>query len=472
MPLLPLDIPPGVYRNGTALQSVGRWYDANLVRWRDGVLQPMGGYTNHLALGGTISDPVRSSHAWRTNNFTRWIAAGSANHLVAIDSSDQEYDITPASLATGYAESSSSAEATVWSLDSWGQNLLACSSTDGRIVEWTLSTGTPAAAVSGAPTGCRGLVVSDERFVFALAAGNNPRKVQWCDREDNTTWTPAATNEAGDYELEASGKIQQGLRFPGETLFLTTEDAWAAQYIGPPYVYSFRRIGEECGAISRQAGVVVDGRAFWMGRDGFYSYSGGVVERLRCDVGDYVFGDLTLDQRALIHCMTISAYSEVWWFYVPLNGADGPTKYVIYNYVDDTWNIGEVRRTSGFDAGTTQYPWMFDGTLGYKHEYFYEHVNHTPMAESGPITLGNGDQTYMVRQMITDHLPGINSVNVTFKARDWPAGAERTYGPYRETNPLDVRFTAREVRVIYEANADQPWRVGTPRLDVAPGSER
>ena len=43
-------------------------------------------------------------------------------------------------------------------------------------------------------------------------AGGNPRKVQWSDREDNTLWTPAATNEAGDLELNTSGQIMAGIK--------------------------------------------------------------------------------------------------------------------------------------------------------------------------------------------------------------------------------------------------------------------
>ena len=44
MALIPLKIPPGVYRNGTEYQSAGRWYDANLVRWYENTLRPIGGW--------------------------------------------------------------------------------------------------------------------------------------------------------------------------------------------------------------------------------------------------------------------------------------------------------------------------------------------------------------------------------------------------------------------------------------------
>ena len=43
MALIDLNIPAGVYRNGTDLQSQGRWRDASLVRWHDGIMRPVGG---------------------------------------------------------------------------------------------------------------------------------------------------------------------------------------------------------------------------------------------------------------------------------------------------------------------------------------------------------------------------------------------------------------------------------------------
>jgi hypothetical protein len=45
MPYVPVALPPGVLRNGTLYQAKGRWYGANLVRWREGAMQPIGGWT-------------------------------------------------------------------------------------------------------------------------------------------------------------------------------------------------------------------------------------------------------------------------------------------------------------------------------------------------------------------------------------------------------------------------------------------
>lgn len=44
MPYVPLKLPPGVRRNGTLYQAKGRWYSADLVRWWQDTMQPIGGW--------------------------------------------------------------------------------------------------------------------------------------------------------------------------------------------------------------------------------------------------------------------------------------------------------------------------------------------------------------------------------------------------------------------------------------------
>ena len=236
MPLLPLDIPPGVYRNGTEFDQSGRWRDANLVRWRDGSLRPVGGWRTRVATA--YDQPPRGMLAWEDLSGDRRIAAGTFNKLFSTSASNVTTDITPAGFTTGLVRSAAFtgygggffgsgafgtersdtgnfSEATTWALDNFGENLVACSSKDGKLYEWALDTGTPAAAISNAPTGNLSLLVTAERFLFALGAGGNPRKVQWCDREANTVWTAAATNEAGDIELQTPGQIMCGVQVRG-----------------------------------------------------------------------------------------------------------------------------------------------------------------------------------------------------------------------------------------------------------------
>ena len=493
MPLIALDLPAGVYRNGTDLQAAGRLHDSNLVRWHDKTLRPIGGWRTRSDTASSAK--VRGLHAWIDNSSDRWISAGSFDKLYIYSASGSQYDITPAGLTSGNEdalnpvgygnsfygqeffgiarqEATTTTPATTWALDSWGEYMVACSSSDGKIYEWQLATGTPAAVITNAPTGCRSIVVTEERFLIALGAGGNPRKVQWSDREDNTTWTPAATNEAGDLELQTSGRIQCGVKVQNQTLILTDTDAHVATYSGPPYVYGIERVGTSCGIISAQAKAVVDVGALWMGRRSFYGYSGGAVTELDCDVADYVFSDINLSQISKVCAVPNANYGEIWWFY-PSSSANENDRYVVFNYNDQTWAIGTMARTAGIDSGVYRQPIIASATDKklYEHEIGFNYDGIEPFAESGPISIGDGERVMSVTEMIPDEKTQ-GDVDATFKTRFYPNDVERAYGPFNMANPTSLRFTGRQVRLRIEGSNANDWRVGINRLEVKAGGRR
>jgi hypothetical protein len=493
MALIPLDLPAGVYRNGTDLQSQGRWRDSNLVRWFDNTLRPIGGWRTRSDTAS--AGQVRGMKSWIANNSDRWIAAGSYNKLYAYSGAGVQYDITPTGLTAGNEnalnpvgfgtafygreyygiarqEAVTITPATTWSMDSFGQFLVACSSSDGKVYEWQLSPSTKAAVVANAPVNNRAILVTEERFLMCLGAGGNPRLVQWSDRENNTVWTPAATNEAGSLELQTTGRIQCGVRVQNQALILTDTDAHAATYSGPPYVFGIERIGTSCGIVSTQAVAVVDKGAIWMGSRSFYTYSGGAVSEVNCEVADYVFSDINHSQISKVAAVSNANFGEIWWFY-PSGNSNENNRYVVFNYNDNTWAIGVLARTSGVDAGVYRQP-IIASALNkklYEHEIGFNYDGGEPFAESGPIIIGNGDNVMSVTKMIPDEKTQ-GDVDATFKTRFYPNDTERTYGPFNMSNPTSLRFTGRQVRIRIEGvNADD-WRVGINRLEVIQGGRR
>lgn len=492
MPLIPLTIPPGIYRNGTEFQQSGRWRDANLIRWRDGSTRPMGGWRVRVATA--YAEAPRGLIAWEDLSGDRWIAAASYDKLYVTTASNVTSDITPAGFAsgdsmatvnTGYGgdfygtsfygverpDTGNYSEATTWSLANWGENLVACSSSDGKLYEWSLNTAVVAATIANAPTGNKGLLVTDERFLVALGAGGNPRKVQWSDREDNTVWTADAANEAGDIELQTAGQIMCGVNARGQSLILTDQDAHSATYQGPPFVYSFERVGTSCGIASRKAVAVVDAGVFWMGYRSFFMFAGGPVQEISCDVADYVFGDINRSQISLVHAVHMSQHGEVWWHY-PSGTSNECDRYVVYDYVEGHWSIGQMERTACVARGVFKYPLWVDasGNL-YEHEVGLNYGGANVFAESGPISLGAGDQVMSATQLIPDEATQ-GDVTVTLKSRFHPNDTERTYGPYSAANPTDVRLTGRQLRMRVDGARLADWRVGTMRLDVVAGGKR
>ena len=492
MTLIPLDVPAGFYRNGTDLDASGRWRDGSLVRWRDGSLRPIGGWQERKASFST--NPIRGMHSWEANDGTAWLSGGSHSELKAMTGSNIVYDIAPTDLAIGRADAEietgygygfyntgyygqprpdygNFSEATTWSLDNWGEYLVACHTEDGRLLEWQLDTNVKAAVVANAPTNNSGIIVTEERFIFALGAGGNPRKVQWCDREDNTTWTPAATNEAGDIELQTSGQIMTAIRTKGQTLILTDVDAHTARYAGPPYVYGFERVGTSCGVISRKAVADVDVGVFWMGQRGFYLFDGNSVNELPCEVHDYVFGDMNPAQQSKIWSLNNGQFGEVWWFY-PSASSTEIDRYVVFDYKEQHWLIGNLSRTSGVQRGVFKYPFMTNTDVDLlEHEVGYNMDGSSIFAETGPISIGTGENIMSVTKLIPDELTQ-GDVSLTFKTRFHPNDTESSHGPFDPSNPTSVRFTGRQMRMRVTGDQIGAWRVGTMRVDAKPMGRR
>jgi len=636
MALISLKIPAGLYRNGTEYEASGRWRDSNLVRWLGTSLRPIGGW-EEMATGVTAS-PARGMHTWLESNGSRWAALGTHNSITAVNPAGTSYDVTPGDLATGYqsatietgygyglygagfygterSDNATYEEATTWSLDNFGNYLVACSSHDGRTFiwdgsvsdgaeiitngdfstnsDWTLGTGwvintsgSPtyvayvpsnvsshthleqnglslvggqryrvkfavrmmatgqtmsvdvghsfgaageekfldidvfnnfpdtlvqqeftftatdtnancsirfksnqsggndyyvdnvsiqalpmAQVISNAPTGNSGLIVTEERFLFCLAAGGDPRLIQWSDQENTTVWTPSSTNQAGSQALQTSGKIMTAQRGRGVTLIFTDIDMHRMTYVGAPFIYSTEKVGDACGLASRKAVTTTDAGTFWMGQNSFFVYNGSAVQELDCEIKDYVFGDINRPQISKCWSMSVGEFSEVWWFYCSSGSAE-IDRYATYDYKQGYWSAGQISRTCGADRGVFSHPLMSD-TAGkiYSHEFGLDHEGGSPFAETGPFSIGSGDNVVRVTKLIPDELTQ-GDVTATFKTRLYPNGPETVNGPYNMANPTSVRFSGRQARMRVEAARPADWRVGVMRVDAIPGGRR
>lgn len=492
MTLVPLTLPPGVYRNGTEDQSSGRYYDSNLVRWTEGTLRPMGGWTTLSQ--SPVTGKGRAILTWRDNEGNRWAAIGTHSNLYIMDRLGQIYDITPSGLTVGapvapvgggYGGGDFGAgdygapgmdpgligDATVWSLDTFGENLVALNNADGSLYQWTLDTSSAAVVVSAAPVNNRALVVTEERFALLLGAAGNPRLVQWADQESLTAWTPDPTIQAGNFPLQSRGRLMCGARIRGGTLLFTDQEAYLATYQGAPLIYGFQRIGEGCGIISQGAACVGgDAVIAWMGAKGFWTFDG-YAEPLACDVSDYVFGDLNRNQVSLITVTYSPSYGEITWFY-PSSGSSENDRYVRWNHRENHWAIGQLSRTAGIEEGVFTQPFMVgpDGDV-FAHETGFDYDGAVPFAETSPIEMGNGDRVFTALSLIPDERT-VGDVVASFITRFQPTAPAVTYGPYTATSKTDIRFTARQARMRLQASIPEDFRVGTFKIDITLGGLR
>jgi hypothetical protein len=212
-----------------------------------------------------------------------------------------------------------------WSLDNYGQDLIA-SESDGEIYWWQRISGpnTPAAIIPEAPLNVqRCLVDAAQRVIMALGSTDvtssyDPLLVTWCSLDDITDWVETDENTAGSYQLTAGSRIITGLKTKGQNLIWTDTTLYRQQYVGGTDIYDFYPAGI-CYIVGPNAAVDVDGIAYFMGFDNIYNYSG-TLNLQACDCWSTVFDpnfqtSLNRAQSESVECFTYEPRSEVTWLY-------------------------------------------------------------------------------------------------------------------------------------------------------------
>ena len=373
-----------------------------------------------------------------------------------------------------------------FSFDNWGEDLIFCFPADGKIYQWQPNTATNnpdaiATVIPGAPTGCQGIIVSNERHLIALGSSGDPRRIAWSDREDNTTWTASARNTAGDLQIPTGGQANYAKKFGNDIIIFTDVGINKLYYVGSPFVYGIQEIGVNCKAISPRSIVSSGGFLSWVSENSFFTYNGQVQE-LKSDVHDFIFDNIQQNTQQATHGAHNIDFNEIWWFF-PVGDTDqlSPNRYIIWNYLANVWSIGELDRGTWIDQGVFPNPLACD-----KDGFVYEHDKRPlfnspglgtrkPFCQTGPLEIANGDRVAQVNQILPDEettsLPGIT---LSFTGRFTPLGTETDFGSFTFNSDgyTDARFSARQVQMKIEGSVTQDFQVGKIRLDVQPRGRR
>ena len=403
----------------------------------------------------------------------------------------------------------------LWSLDSFGEDLLA-NVRSGGIYYWDTSAktlGTDRAvnisALSGAnftPTAALQVLVSDvDRHVIALGADPindtatartgtiDPLLVAFSDQENPAEWFPTSTNTAGSLRCSAGSQIIGGLRARQETLVWTDVALYSLQFIGPPLTFGLNLINEGVSLVGPNAAVNTPSGVFWMDKKGFYAYQGS-VQSVPCSVRAYVFDDINEGQAFQFFGFLNKQFDEVGWFYCS-STSDTIDRYVTYNYVEQTWAIGNLSRTAWLDEGLESFP-RATGTSS-SSNYIFSHEtgfddDGTPMdnvfIESADFDLGDGEQFQFIRRCIPDvkftgDSGSTQTINLVIKARNFPGESlttDQTTAFTSSTTQIDTRARGRQAAVRFESDDDGTtgnrlgvgFRIGGTRLDLQPNGRR
>jgi hypothetical protein len=400
----------------------------------------------------------------------------------------------------------------IWGQDNYGEDLL-FNVRDGGIFYWdtsadTLGTdrATALADIPGAdattPTIAKQILVSDtDRHVIVFGCDpldaigtQDPLLIRFSSQESITDWTPTPTNTAGDLRVGAGSEIICAVETRQQTLVFTDTSVHSLQYLGPPFTFGLDQISENTTIISPMAAVAIDDNVFWMGEGDFYVYTG-QVQKLPCTVRSYVFNDINNSALEVCNAAANTAFSEVWWFY-PSASSEECDRYVMYNYIEQSWAYGQLARTAWQDKGININP-IAAGTDGYL--YLHESgVNDGSTNPPSPITsyvlssqlsLGQGEEFVFLSKIIPDLTFDASTVDdpsadFILEVRNFPGGnylqSDTSNVVQTSTTPVEqfteqafVRLRGRSFALKVESStAGTQWRLGTPRVEVRPDGAR
>lgn len=363
----------------------------------------------------------------------------------------------------------------IWSMDNWGEDLIAAVR-EGGVYVWDSSGGTSAraAAMSGAPASVGLIAVSgQDRHVIAFGAYDgsayDPMLVRWSDQEAYTTWTATDTNSAGSIRLAQGSEIRAYAKSRGEILILTDTDIYGMRYAGPPFTFAIEHIGNGCGIVGPNALAAYMGKVFWMSTDAFYVFDG-TQRIIECPVQDHIFSNLDYLQKDKVVAGINKEFNEIWWFYQTTASTE-IDRYVIYNIVDETWAVGTLERTSWEPRATFTLPIATDAS----GNIWYHEVGNagdgsaiSAYAETGEFQIGEGDKLTFLDRAIPD-MSGAGTVQLTVKTRKYPNATEVSKGPYNastSTEKIGFRARGRQFAFRWAANVTNFWRLGKWRARI------
>ena len=403
----------------------------------------------------------------------------------------------------------------LWTHDNFGENLI-INPRGAGIYRWVENNGVTVeakelATVSGAnqvPTvGLQVITSETDRHLVVLGcdpvSGStrtgviDPMLVAFSDSENDLEFEALPTNSAGDVRLSSGSFIVGGLKSRQEILIWTDTSLYSMNFIGPPLTFAVNLVNEGAGLIGPKAAVNAPSGVFFASKTGFYVYTG-AVKKLPCSVQEYVFEDLDLGQAFKCHMGLNSEFGEMWFFYPSKEDGTGEiSRYVIYNYEENTWSIGSLVRYSWLDAGIEDLPLSGAQSSGqslvFEHETGYND-NNGPMTnvfiESGDTAIGDGENFSFVKQIIPDvafFSDGSSSntpaMNIVLKRRDYPGQDLTTDSTTQVTGTStynNVRSRARQLVFRFESDDDDTsnnqlgykWRLGSTRIDIQPSGRR
>ena len=422
----------------------------------------------------------------------------------------------------------------LWSLSNFGEVLVATIA-NGKTFTWNAgiaarlstraSTGTANFSTSNNPTATRDTLISPTtrhliHFGTETTIGDPTTQddmfIRFSVNEQINVYDVLATNTAGTFRLQDGTTIMGSIKAKENILVWTDNALYTMKFVGAPFTFGFEQVGTNCGLIGKNAAIEIDGVAYWMSNNGFFSFDG-TVNTLPCSVEDYVYDDFDTTKGQQVNAGINNLYTEVTWWY-PTQGSEFNNRYVVFNYGQNNAQVPMGNWYTGTNSNSIRTTWVDSlvypqpyataynnsatgsfpvvvGEAGLGQSVFFEQevgtdqVNPdgstttlTSFVESFDFALqtdqGIGEYFLAMRRFLPNFKNLVGNVLITVSVADYPAdpNTATTLSPFTissTTTKIDTRARGRYASIkIENTGSGQSWRFGTFQADLQPDGRR
>ena len=446
--------------------------------------------------------------------------------------------VTNATDFTGFGEAVTASAVTLepglWSLNSFGEVLVA-TILNGKTFTWNAGVASPTSnrastttsgfETTNNPTATRTTLISPTtrhliHFGTEVTIGTPSTQddmfIRFSADESINEYTIEATNTAGSQRLQDGTRIVGALVAKENILVWTDNALYTMKFVGAPFTFGFEQVGTNCGLIGQNAAVEIDGVAYWMSNNGFFSFDG-TVNSLPCSVEDFVYDNIDTTKGQQICAGINNLFTEVLWWY-PSSGSTFNDRSVIYNYgakappgeMGNWYNNTNTNfnRTTWIDSlvypkpyataynssATGTFP-VIVGETGLGQSVFFEHEIGTDQVNPDGSTTallsfiqsynfalqtdqGIGEYFLAMRRFLPNFKVLTGNNQVTISVSDYPSEdvTATTLSPFTitsATTKVDTRARGRYANLkIENTGAGESWRFGTFQADLQPDGRR
>lgn len=372
------------------------WTDAQNIRFADGATEKFPGET---PVFGTLSyDPNWFIPVGYSANYY-WVYASTTG--VAVTDMAAHFDITPVAGVSASADLDAN-----WNGDRIN-NIVVMNNGKEAPIWWTGSTSTVMTALPNWPAGTTaGVVRAYKNYLIALnisdAGGDYPDKVKWSDAAPSgtvpTSWDETdPTKDAGEYELaDTIGELIDGLPLGDAFIVYKRNATYLMQYIGGQFIFQFRKLYNETGAIATNCVASVAGsRHLLLTRDDLVVHDGSpAVPKSILDnrMRNWLFDTMNEDYYQRSYIAPNHADREMWVCF-PSGTSAFADKALVWNYEDDTLGVRDLPlaryATSGIvDPGDAS-NWDADSQVWDADTTYWDEGTYSPTSHAVLV----GDQT-------------------------------------------------------------------------------